>query len=331
MSGGEESKFFELSARGGYSLITIGSKIDEIRIDGSQDALQRDLEYFAAIGQEALEIPVHGLDVIKNGRLDERRVDEVLRILKNFDFIYSVHSPNPLNLMDQVNPELHFSVFAASLEFAAAVGSRILVYHAGRFIPEETFPLHQGLSITEELAHRLRETEKEKLIQLAEEYPQVTICIENARTYLQHSPYCYGEKMALLQEQVEHIGRPNVRITLDLGHLYMASVFYEFDPVRAVQESAPLIFHTHVHDNFGGSVYYHEKNQTHLIPFGRGDAHMPVGWGQVPIAYVLSAYLSSYPGLLIMELRHRYFSYTKESQENLKALLKSIPHLPAGY
>ncbi len=305
----------------------IGSKIDEIRIDGSLSAFRRDLDYFTQIKLEAIEIPVHGLDVIKNGMIDDRRLKEVCQILKDFDFLYSVHSPNPLNLMDQWNSELHFSVFKASLEFTSAIESNLLVYHAGRFIPEEAFPIQNGHAVTKELARRLMENEKEKIICLSEEYPHITICIENARPYLYHSPYCYGEQVGLLKEQVEAIKRPNVRINLDLGHLYIASHFYQFDPIEAVREISSLISHTHIHDNFGGAIYYHEKIQTHQIPFGRGDSHMPVGWGTIPFAEIFSAYLPSYQGMLMMELRNRYFSHTEESMRNLMGLLKSIPTL----
>lgn len=302
----------------------IGFKIDEIRIDGDLAAFQRDLDHFAGMGLEAVEIPVHGLDVIKGGLPDDRRLKEVQEILKHYDFTYSVHSPNPLNLMDQWNPELHYSVFKASLEFSEAIGSKILVYHAGRFIPEESFPIQNGHSIKKEVARRLMEVEREQIHRLSEEYPSVTICIENARPYLYHSPYGYGERIDLLKEQVKAIGRPNVRINLDLGHLYMASHFYGFDPVEAVREISDLISHTHIHDNFGGAIYYHERIQTHQIPFGRGDSHMPVGWGQVPIADILSVFIGSYRGMLMMELRSRYFFQAEESKKNLLALLKTV-------
>ncbi len=331
MSGRMENKSFrKVSNKEGLALVNIGSKIDEVRIDGSLEVFQRDLEYFASLGMEAVEIPVHGLDVIKCGTLDDRRAKEVQEILRRFDFIYSVHSPNPLNLMDQWNSELHFSVFKASLEFTMAIGSNILVYHAGRFIPEETFPIQNGHPISRGLAKRLLEVEREQITWLAEEYPLVTICIENARPYLYFSPYCYGEQIEPLQEQIEKIGQPNVRMNLDLGHLYMASHYYQFDPVEAVQGSSSIISHTHVHDNFGGAIYPHEKIQTHQIPFGRGDSHMPVGWGSVPIADLLSAYLPSYEGMLIMELRNRYFHMLKECRENLVQLLKSIPTQPTS-
>lgn len=305
-------------------MITIGTKIDEIRTDGNLQTLRSDLEKFAALKLEAVEIPVHGLDAIRNGTLDPRRVQSILGILRDFDFRYSVHSPNPLNLMEEGNFAKHYSVFQTSLEFAAEIGAKVLVYHAGRFIPEETFCLPLIPQRDPQRERRLLEQEKEALRKLAGEFPGVVIAVENARPYLFHSPYCYGEKLASLKEAVAAVNRSNVQVTLDIGHLSMAAQFYSFDPVEAVRNVKDLIVHTHVHDNFGGAVYYNEKIQTHQIPLGRGDSHMPVGWGEVPIALILSSYLQSYSGLMIMELRNRYFSHLKESKTNLVQLLKSL-------
>ena len=309
-------------------MLKIGSKIDEIRIDGSLDALRKDLVQYVAIGMEAAEIPVHGLDVIKSGILDSKRLKDVRKILGEFDLEYSVHSPNPLNLMEQWASELHLSVFRACLEFTAAIGAKVLVYHAGRFVPEEAFPVTKDPWLSKENASRLMEIEREYLVRLSEEYPDTLICIENARPYLFYSPYCYAEVIDRLKEQVEEVNRPNVRINLDMGHLYMAAHFYQFDPVESVKTIRGLIAHTHIHDNFGGAVYPHEKIQTHQIPFGRGDAHMPVGWGKIPFVEILSAYIPPYQGMLMMELRSRYFARTEESKENLTDLLKSVRILP---
>ena len=101
----------------------------------------------------------------------------------------------------------------------------------------------------------------------------------------------------------------------------MASKFYGFDPIMAVCNIKDLIAHTHIHDNFGNAVYYHEKQQTHQIPFGRGDSHMPVGWGEIPIKEILSTFIGSYDGMFMMELRSRYFEHIRESKENLEGLL----------
>ncbi len=302
----------------------IGSKIDEIRIDGDLARFRNDLEVYASLGLRAVEVPVHGLDVIKNGLLDGRRLREVQHILRDFDFMYSVHSPNPLNLMDPWESTLHFSVFEASLRFSEAIGARILVYHAGRFIPEEAFPIPRAHELSQEETSKLMEREREFLAELALRHPEVTICIENARPYRYHSPYCYGERIDLLKEHVDTINLPNVKINLDIGHLYMAACYYQFDPVHAVTAIRDLIAHTHVHDNFGGTIYSHEKIQTHQIPFGRGDAHMPVGWGGIPLGEILSVYCPPYSGMLMMELRSRYFHETGESLENLHSVLDAI-------
>jgi sugar phosphate isomerase/epimerase len=305
-------------------LIAIGTKIDEIRIDGNLSSFRNDLEKFASLGLEAVEIPVHGVDAIKNGILERGRLQKVLEVLREFDFRYSVHSPNPLNLMDEEDFLKHYSVFQASLEFAGEIGARVLVYHAGRFIPEEAFCLPLIPNREAEREKRLLDQEREALWELAEEFPEVVIAVENARPYLFHSPYCYGERIDLLNDQVREVNRPNVQITLDAGHLFMSSRFYRFDPEEAARSMKDLIVHTHVHDNFGGAIYYNQKTQTHQIPLGKGDSHMPVGWGAVPFSSILSTFLPSYSGLIIMELRSRYFGNLQESKTNLCRILNSL-------
>ncbi|OGR21589.1 MAG: xylose isomerase [Desulfobacula sp. RIFOXYA12_FULL_46_16] len=300
---------------------TIGSKIDEVRIDGSLSKLRQDLEYFQKIGLNAVELPVHGLDVILNGRLIQHRLDKILSVLKDFDFLYSIHSPNPVNLMDKKDAGLHADVLLASLEFARQVHAKVVVYHAGRFIPEEEFFLFPapGLSLKEK--EGLMEREALLLQSISGQYPDVTLAIENARPYPDQSPYTYGEFPDELKHQVITINRPNVKINLDFGHLYMTSLFHGYDLETAVTSIRAFIAHTHIHDNFGGAVHHWEKQQTHQLPFGRGDSHMPVGRGEVPIKDILDILLPDYTGLLMMELRSRYFDDLEESGRNLEAMI----------
>ncbi len=298
-------------------MLKIGAKIDETRIDGDLKKLRGDLSHYKKIGMKATEIPVHGVDAIKNGKLDKKQVQKIKEILNEFDFLYSVHCPNPLNLMDRRNPEQHISVFKATLEFASEIDSKIVVYHPGRYVPEEVFPVAGKVNISEDEKRRLLDFEAATIHNISSEFPGITICMENARPYLYHSPYCYAERIEPLKEQVLKINKDNVRINLDLGHLYMASKFYGFDPVTTASEIKDLIAHTHIHDNFGNAVYYHEKQQTHQIPFGRGDSHMPVGWGEIPIKEILSTFVDSYSGIFMMELRSRYFEHIKESAKTL--------------
>ena len=305
-------------------MLIIGTKIDEVRIDADFEKFKYDLESFARFGIEATELPVHGFDAIKNGRLNDRQTARVIKALSDHDFLYSVHAPNPLNLMEQTDFALHVSVLRSSLEFAQAIGSHILVYHPGRYIPEEAFPIKGKIDFPDDAKEALLEREALTLASMADAFPDIVICLENARPYLHHSPYCYAEKIDLLKEQVLRINRKNVKINLDFGHLYMSACFYDFDAVEAAQGIAGLIAHAHIHDNFGHAVYAHEKQQTHQIPFGKGDSHMPVGWGEIPIQRILSTFLDRYDGMLMMELRSRYFMHTEESKENLRQLCTAI-------
>ncbi|MFH2093336.1 MAG: sugar phosphate isomerase/epimerase [Pseudomonadota bacterium] len=300
----------------------IGCKIDEVRIDGCLDKLNHDLEKIRDMGIEAVELPVHGLDAILNGHLHIRRMEEITTILKNYNFHTSVHSPNPINLMDTIDAGLHTDVLAASLEFARQVGAAVVVYHAGRFIPEEAFTIFPSRSITNKEKTILLEREALLLQSVSEQYPDVTIAIENARPYLSQSPYSYGEFIDRLKDQILRINRNNVKINLDFGHLHMTSCFYGYDLLEAVLLIKDLVAHTHIHDNFGGTVHHWEKQQTHQLPFGKGDSHMPVGWGSIPIKEILNILLPEYKGLLMMELRSRYFNHIQESKHNLENLIR---------
>jgi len=305
-------------------MLTIGSNINEMRIDGNLKALRSDLVTFLGFGLTAAEITVHGLDAIRNGRLDVKRTKEIAAIMNDYPLCYSAHAPNPLNLMERDNLELHREVFHASLEFCAQTGIDVIVYHPGRYLPEEEFAINSRIDIGSDEKIRLLEQEATLLREAADAFPGIVIAMENARPYLHHSPYCYAEIPSGLKSQVEAINRKNVRITMDFGHLHLSARYYGFDAVEEMRSLSPLIAHCHVHDNFGASVNYSEKIQTHLIPFGKGDAHMPVGWGNIPFEEYLMEMIDEFDGILICELRGRYFDHTGESVRNLGVILHTV-------
>jgi len=301
----------------------IGAKLDETMIDGSLPRLKKGLDILQGYELRAVELPVHGLDAIRHGRLDSVRVTQVRELLNDYNFSYSTHAPDPIDLMDRDDPDLHVAVLRASIEFALLINARALVYHPGRFVPEALFMLYEKRDLPSDEKRKLLDREALLLQRLAEAYPEMTICLENARPYLFHSPYCYAEQLGPLADQVEKINRENVKINLDFGHLNMAAAHYGFDPVKAVEAVRQHIGHTHIHDNFGKVVFPHEKQQTRLVPFGKGDAHMPVGWGEIPFAEILAAFIEDYAGMFMMELRERYFDSIPESRDRLQAILAS--------
>jgi len=305
-------------------MIAIGCKIDETRTDGDVQALIRDLRTFEALGAEAVEIPPHGLDLIMNGRLRDSLAKEIRTILMDFPFRYSVHAPNPINLMDQNAPSLHVSALKSTLDFASMIGAKVVVYHGGRFVPEERFPvLHQEPELRWDQRRRMWEQEVEELSRLADGYPNLVIAIENARPYMGYSPYSYAERADFLTNMISSVARPNVGATLDVGHMWMASKFYRFDFLTAIHQMSPWIMHVHMHDNFGTASYPHEKQQTHQIPLGKGDSHMPIGWGEIPLREVLDKIIPPFNGTIIVELRSRYFRFTGDCLRSLREILEA--------
>ena len=148
--------------------------------------------------------------------------------------------------------------------------------------------------------------------------------MENARPYLFRSPYCYAEFLESLKEQVAKIDRPNVRMTIDFGHLYLAACFYDFEPIQSTRGASALIAHAHIHDNFGIPTYYNETEPSRLIPFGKGDCHMPIGWGKVPVQNFLSTFIVGYEGTLLIETGKRYLEHAAESRARLQVMCDSI-------
>ena len=70
--------------------------------------------------------------------------------------------------------------------------------------------------ISSDEKRRLLNIGTKSLKRLADEFPDIIICMKNARHYLFHSPYCYAEKLDALKEQIEKVNRNNVRAILDI-------------------------------------------------------------------------------------------------------------------
>src|SRR5690554_803332 len=107
----------------------VGINADSSRIDGQLPLLKQDLEKFSDAGFDWVEIAAHSLDVIIFGELQKERLQEIKKLLGAFNFGYSLHGPDPVNLMDPNFPDLQEKVLRSCLELGAEIGASILVYH----------------------------------------------------------------------------------------------------------------------------------------------------------------------------------------------------------
>ncbi len=332
----------------------IGINAHSARLGGSLEMLERDLAYFQRLGFDYVEIPVHGVDAVLNGRLNLRHVKRVKEVLARFPLKYTVHCPDLLNLMDAEDFAMHRSVFEASIEFAGEIGAEILVYHSGRIELRDEYLgevvlTRELLTLPDRAFVNERErVERETLAELAElaEGLGVTICVENSDPMIEEGAlwelarrirrrgidlsyliapagdiamYNYGGMIDRLVEQVKGVGRDNVAITFDFGHAYIASHYYGFDFLDLIEPAMPLVKHIHIHDNFGKPAGLDRRHMV-LMPDGKGDLHLPIGWGEIPYREVFSR-LRGYNGVLMLEINPRYRDYYGDALQETRRLL----------
>ena len=290
------------------------------------------------------EIPVHGVDVVCNGKINRPQVRAIQEILKRFNLKYTVHAPDKLNLMDSRNFKLHMEIFKSGIEFANAIDSEIFVYHNGKMLLQEVFNSQKSerdtlfnINSSQEI-NRLKDIEVNRLQELAlfARSLGVTITMENANPgwtenyFLKSgsfsldtiSQYNYGVKIDSLVEQVRKVNQENVAIALDFGHAYIASRFYRFNYLDSIKSALPYIKHVHLHDCFGKFNSTNEEKDIDLIPFGLGDMHMPLGWGEIPIDGIFRL-LRNYDGIICLELKPRYKKFYAHSLQMIKEFMRN--------
>jgi sugar phosphate isomerase/epimerase len=235
-----------------------------------------------------------GTGLIFGGRLHPERLREALRAFAGHPFSYSVHSPSSLDLRDRRNREAQMDLARAALRFSREVGARVLVIHF-------------------EQQSRDREDEAaftDAILRLSDEAGDVLLGVENIEV----------ERVEPVVERVREIGRPNVIMTFDVGHAALAAAQFGFDLMDAIRTARPLIGHLHVNDNFGrydplrleNFTLYRTQTPADTFPLGKGDLHLPVGWGVLPLDRVFEA-LRGYRGTVIHEYRHRLFPNSLEA------------------
>jgi len=286
----------------------IGINAHPARIDGDVRRLEADLKFFQEVGYDYVEVPADAIDVIFCGKLNRRRLRLLKEVLAQFKFRYTLHAPLALDLRARDDYELQLDLFSSSLELAAEIGAEVLVYHYGR-------KSHDPL---------LEERLLQGVIQMADYARElgVVICVENIEI----------DTIQNVVDFVQEVGRENVKMTLDLGHGYLAATRFGFDFLEAVRIAAPLVGHLHLSDNFG---HFEETRLTSYelykqIPYrrrlalGKGDLHLPPGWGKVPWEEALGL-LGDYQGVLILEYyHHRYIPEAREILQMLRDKLQTI-------
>lgn len=306
----------------------IGINADSGRINGDLAVLRADLEKFHEAGFEWVEIAAHSLDVLLHGKLVQTRLQEVKKVLAPFNFKYTLHGPDPINLMDRDYPELQEQLFTSCLELAAELGAGIFVYHCGGPSKEQ---LARAILLEDPSAAQvspdLQKQEQDALYRLGERARElgVTICVENSL----YVPYSTGSEAQFTGARIDHlvqhvteISHDHVKICFDIAHGHISANILGFDLVEAFRLAKPYIRHLHVHDNFGLPNQPTAPKAIDNLPFGFGDLHLAPGRGNIPYEKLIDD-IKACPAVALVELNPRYQTppVLKQIVEDLKEKL----------
>ncbi len=249
---------------------------------------EAELTLAGRLGYDAVEVGMDGAGIVFGGRLHPQLLRQAREEFARHRFAYSVHSPSSLNLRDRANREIQLMLARATLEFCKALGARVLVVHF-----EQRSPDPEDEAAFED-AIRL----------LSDEAGDVLLGIENIEV----------ERVEPVIACVRRINRPNVAMTLDIGHAYLAATQFRFEFFDAIKAALPYARHVHVNDNFGrydplrleNFTLYRTQTPADTFPLGKGDLHLPVRWGGIPLERVFDI-LNGFQGTVIHEYRYNLF------------------------
>jgi sugar phosphate isomerase/epimerase len=242
-------------------------------------------------------IEVGGKDLIKGGKLDW----ELLNKLSSLDIHFSIHAPysSPTNedLLDLgIIREKNFKVMKAVFESASFLGTEWVVMHGDKINgnPRKSF-----LNLLFNL---------KTLSKLAKDY-SITLLLENL-----HKEKGWDRFGILPQELLAIINlvrEENLKITLDVGHAFLASNLYGIDLMSFFDYLSPYIYHMHLHDNLGIPAEINEEY---------GDQHLPLGKGKIDFNQIFDKIEQIQPKNLVLELKHVSRAEAIESINILKQL-----------
>ena len=275
-------------------------------LEGLEDALR----VFQENGFDAIELYLSSFPMIIGGALRPQVVEYVKNVLRKFPFRYTGHIDTCLDLRCIEERELQENVLFRSIDICAELGLNPLTLHF-----EKQSPFTERENAFFDSHRRAADYAAEK---------NVLLCIENIEV----------EDYRRVVEMVQLMERPNFRMTLDVGHLYLASRYFGHPYLDAVRECAPYVGHLHLSDNTGlfEPMRISDLNLYRTLPmsyrhaFGRGDVHLPPLWGEIPLEQVAEILVQSgYEGIYLCEYySDRFRPFNQSVQENVRALFNRI-------
>jgi len=264
----------------------------------------------ASYGYDLAEYCLSDHPLIVGGKISRPYVEYVGTILKKAPIRFTAHIGTGLDLRNTEDHALHKSTLFSSVDVCEMLDMRTLTVH------------YEGKSMHYDVERAFVDAHCE-----AAEYAQkkgVLICIENIE--IDH----YQNVLDMLKS----CSHPNLKLTLDIGHLNLSTNFFSQGFLEAVKECAPYTAHLHISDNTGhfeklrltNFLLYSTLPMGPRIALGSGDIHLPPFWGEIDITGALEILKdSNYDGIFLCEYySHLYNPFNEEIQKKIRKTVNEI-------
>ncbi|OYY63381.1 MAG: xylose isomerase, partial [Rhizobiales bacterium 24-66-13] len=145
----------------------------------------------------------------------------------------------------------------------------------------------------------------------------VTLCVENVFRFEAMRETAVPSRLA---EEIDAIGHPFVRATLDVSHAFLRCTDAGLDLLTEVAILAPFARHVHVHDSYGRPLESWTIDEAERLALGEGDLHLPVGWGAIPWDELAARCTFDAGAIVNLELHRRYWSELPAQIDTVRAL-----------
>jgi len=245
------------------------------------------LEILCENGAEALEIP-------EKLKLKQNEIKILKQLKKDYDLSYAIHSSSPGGYISlYLHPMKFYKRFKKCIEYTKIFDGEIITIDLDSYFAEPGVTYEEVKDYLFSLCvQNLRIAYK-----LGREN-NIAVGFENGDVRDWAVSYYIKFNMTL-DEMLEFVNAvPELKITLDIGHLYLASNYFGFDMFRYIKTFAKRIVHVHVDDNFGLDTGFGTKSRKY------GDLHLPLDHGNLPWREVIKLLNNlGYEGIYSLEIK----------------------------
>lgn len=243
---------------------------------------------FQTLIEELLDIDFNLLEIPEKYPFTQEEVSYLQGLNKDGKVSFTLHSSSPKGRVNLTNLAAPFKI-EETFQLAESIGAKVA-----------TFDFDPVFDLAKESYYPTIKTRVETVMKAARDHGVVAAFeCGDPRDPDKTGVSKFGSVPEDFQKLIEDF--PELKITLDFGHLFLSSKYWGFDWKKDfIEPLASRIVHTHIHANFGKDS---GKGKWRLSE-EMGDLHLPLDMGQLPWKEMIRALQATkYDGAFLLELK----------------------------